>query len=276
MVYLTVEQHQEVVRRLLALARNRANKIPFHPEGMEYHSLMVCFLLHNLSVAETLLRLSDSFGKEWFPVTVGYAITRTMFETDVTAHYISNAAAERARQYIDFSAVLNKRQMDACLKHRNSKEPSWREAMSMLWQNHWEPRQLEISKKFDVVASQFTRTTKNGKQAVFQNWSGKKLRDMAIEVNHVEAYDIFYAELSSFAHVDVHLADRFLQHRLDGPVWSQRADEFDIGNVFRHAASFLTCYLEMFGRQFKTWPETEVENCWQMPSSNGTDFRHFV
>jgi len=146
----------------------------------------------------------------------------------------------------------------------------------MLWQNHWEPRQLEISKKFDVVASQFTRTTKNGKQAVFQNWSGKKLRDMAIEVNHVEAYDIFYAELSSFAHVDVHLADRFLQHRLDGPVWSQRADEFDIGNVFRHAASFLTCYLEMFGRQFKTWPETEVENCWQMPSSNGTDFRHFV
>ncbi len=135
MVYLTVEQHQEVVRRLLALARNRANKIPFHPEGMEYHSLMVCFLLHNLSVAETLLRLSDSFGKEWFPVTVGYAITRTMFETDVTAHYISNAAAERARQYIDFSAVLNKRQMDACLKHRNSKEPSWREAMSMLWQN---------------------------------------------------------------------------------------------------------------------------------------------
>ena len=57
----------------------------FTPRGFEYTSLMLCFLLHNLSSAETLLQLSSSFGNDWFPVTVGYTIARTMFETDVTA-----------------------------------------------------------------------------------------------------------------------------------------------------------------------------------------------
>jgi hypothetical protein len=37
----------------------------------------------------------------------------------------------------------------------------------------------------------------------------------------------------------------------------------DLGNVFRYAASFLTCYLDLFGRQFKTWSQVEVEECWQ-------------
>ena len=82
---------------------------------------------------------------------------------------------------------------------------------------------------------------------------------MAVEVDHVEAYDIFYSELLSFTHVDVYLANRFLRVRADGPVWSQRADEGDVGNVFRHAACVLTCHLELFSRQLKTWPELDVQ-----------------
>lgn len=262
-LFLTARQHHEIVRRLLDFGKDHADRIPFHPAGMEYTSLMNCFLLHNLSAAETLLRISGSFGATWFPVTVGYTIVRTMFEADVTAHYVSQAPADRARQYIDFGAVLNKRQMDACLEHRNSKDPQWRESMSLLWQHHWEPRRPDISKKFDAVAPQFTRKVRDGKTMVWRNWSGVSLRQMAIAVDHVEAYDIFYSELSSFTHVDVHLADRFLQRRPDGPVWSQRAEEGDVGNVFRYAASFLTCYLELFGRQFKTWPEAAVQGCWK-------------
>ncbi len=87
---------------------------------------------------------------------------------------------------------------------------------------------------------------------------------MAKEVNHAEAYDIFYAELSSFAHINIRLADRFLQTREDGLIWSQRASEFDFGNVFRHAATFLTCYLELFAEQFGTWEKNEVQNCWEL------------
>ena len=263
-LFLTVEQHQEVVRRLLDFGRDRTDRIPFHTAGLEYSSLMNCFLLHNLSAAEALLRVGGSFGVEWFPVTAGYVIARTMFEADVTAHYLSQAPAERARQYIAYGAVLKKRQMDACRKHMNSDDPTWRESMSLCWQHYWEPQQSDISKKFDAVANQFTRSKQNGRTEVFKNWAGKTLREMAVAVDHTEAYDIFYSELSSFTHVDVHLADRFLQYRPDGPVWSQRAEESDVGNVFRCAASFLTCYLELFGRQFKTWSEAEVQSCWKI------------
>jgi len=261
-LFLTVEEHQQVLRRLLDLGKSRAHEIPIHPEGLEYTSLMLCFLLHNLSAAETLVRILDVFRGAWFPASVGYVVARTMSETDVAAHYISKAPAERARQYIEFGAVLNKRQMDACAEHRNSKDPQWREAMNLVWQHHWAERQVDVMKKFDAVAHQFRRLSKKGKPMDFQNWSGKTVRQMAAEVNHVEAYDVFYTELSSFTHGDVHLADRFLQHRPDGPVWSQRADEGDVGNVFRHAASFLTCFLELFGRQFSTLSEVEVQGCW--------------
>ena len=90
---------------------------------------------------------------------------------------------------------------------------------------------------------------------------------MAQEVDHLEAYDIFYSELSSFAHLDVHSADRFLKCPPNGPVWSQRANEYDVGNVFRHAASFLTCYLGLFGREFQMFSEVEVKNCWNVKAN---------
>lgn len=46
--------------------------------------------------------------------------------------------------------------------------------------------------------------------------------------------------------------------------WSQRAREFDVGNVFRHAASFLTCNLELLGQQFGVWDPRAVEECWNV------------
>jgi hypothetical protein len=139
--------------------------------------------------------------------------------------------------------------------------------MDFLWQNHWAQRESDVVREFEAVAPEYTRRSKKGKSSLFPNWSGKTIREIATEVGHEEAYDLFYTELSSFAHADVHLPDRYLKLRPDGPVWSQRASEYDVGNVFRHAASFLTCYLELFGRQFKTWTETEVGNCWIVSSS---------
>jgi len=268
MLFLTADQHRNVLQRLLDLGRSRADKIPFHAAGVEYTSLMLSFLLQNLSAADALLRLSTLFGKEWYPVAVGYTIARTMFEVDVAAHYIAKAPADRSRQYIDFAAVLNKRAMDACREHRNSKDPQWREAMNRLWDNHWAPRESEVITKFNAVAPKFTRVNKNGKTSLFQNWTGRSLRQMAEEVEHAEAYDLFYTELSSFTHADVHLANRYLRVHPDGPTWSQRASEGDAGNVFRHASSFLTCYLGLFGEQFKTWNEAEVDSCWRFDASD--------
>ena len=99
-----------------------------------------------------------------------------MFETDVTAHYITNDPTERVRQYIDFAAILNKRKMDVCKQHRNSKDPQWHEAMDILWQNHWAHREQDVIVKFNRRVDRFTRVNRNGKTAVVQNWAGKTLR----------------------------------------------------------------------------------------------------
>ena len=171
MLFLMPEQHQDVLRRLVDLGGRVANGVPVDQTDLGYTSLMVCFLLQNLSAAETLLRISSSFGSEWYPVNVGYTIARTMFEVDVTAHYITKAPAERVPQYIGFTAILNKHALDACNKHRSSKDPQWREAMELLWQNHWAQQESEVVRKFNTVAPQFTRT-KNGKSAIFRNWAG--------------------------------------------------------------------------------------------------------
>jgi hypothetical protein len=263
-LFLTVDQHKEVLRRLVDLGGRATNGVPADQTDLGYASLMVCFLLQNLSAAETLLRISSSFGNEWYPVTVGYTIARTMFEVDVTAHYITQSPSERVPQYIHFTAILNKLEMDACNKHRNSKNFQWREAMELIWKNCWSMRESEVINKFNEVSPQFASINKKSKNPKGWKWSGKSIHEMASEVDHVEAYDIFYSELSSFTHGDVHLADRFIHHRPDGYVWSQKAREFDVGNVFRHAISFLACNLTLFGGQFKTWTEEEVNNCWIM------------
>ena len=266
--FLTVEQHQDVLKRLVQLGKKRGSPVPIHADGEEYTSLMICFLLHSLSAAESILCLSTSLGNEWFPTTVGYVIVRPMFEIDVTAHFITKASRERARQYIEFGEVLNKRKMEACAKHRNSANAGWKDGMELLWQNHWASREAEVRKKFDAMSSRFTHTEKSRKGILFENWAGISIRKMAEDVGHVESYDVFYSELSSFTHDNVHLADRFLQPRADGPVWSQRSNEFDVGNVFRYATTFLTCYMKLFGQQFKTWSEAEPEACWESCSSN--------
>ncbi len=258
---LTVEQHQEVVKRLVAHVR-RLKSTQHHSAGFEYTSLMVCFLMHNTGSVDALLRLQESLGSTWFPVTAGYIITRSMFETDVTAHYITHDRAVRSQQYISYGRVLKKRQMDACAKHRKSNNDSWREGMELEWQTHWASKEQEINSKYKCVQSKFERVTRKGKTVPFKNWSGKSIREMAVEVDHEEAYDVFYSHLSSFTHANVHLADRFLRVEEDAPLWSHRADESDVGFVFRYAAIFLTCFLELFGKEFDLWDSDQIHACW--------------
>ena len=259
---LTVEQHQEVLSRLRDLARSvDESKAP--DECPEYVSLMVCFLLHIMSAADSLLRLRDSCSNEWFPVSVGYIIARSMFEADITAHYISQAPKERAQQYILYERVLYKHAMEACNKHRTSNDTQWRESMNLVWNEHWLERESKINHDYNEVRHQYELKTKNGKVRPFHNWSGKSIKQMAKEVFHEEAYDRFYSELSSFTHADIHLANRFLHLRPDGMWWSQSASEFDVGNVFRYAATFLTCYLKLFGEKFDVWEASTVDDCWE-------------
>jgi hypothetical protein len=189
-------------------------------------------------------------------------LDRSIFEVIINAHYITRDPVNRARQYIDYGHVIRKNQLDALLKHHNTQDATWHDLIELTLEHEWTPREQEINEKYKSVKRQFETTTKRGKKRIFQNWSGKSIREMAKEVDHEVEYDVFYSELSSFTHADVELVDRFLRIRLDGLSWTQRANEFDVGNVFRFAATFFSCFLRLFGHEFKIWSEQDVNNCW--------------
>jgi hypothetical protein len=259
---LTTEQHQDVLRRLIDLARS-INGTNAHREGWEFTSLMVCFLMHQVGAAEALLKLAKQMTNDWFPATAGYVIVRSLFETDVTAHYLAAQPKDRVPRYIEFEHITKKQRMDACAKHRQSANQSWREGMDLEWRHHWASIEVEVNADYQRVLPLFQPTNGNGRGGAVRNWSGKSIRQMAIEVDHEAAYDIFYADLSSFTHVDVNLANRFLRLK-DGDVkWSQKPHEFDVGNVFRYAATFLTCFLELYGKEFRVWDSAKVRGCWE-------------
>ena len=265
---LTQEQwapyHHEVLSRLTAIGQS-VDGVRTHQAGIQYTSLMSCFLMHNVSGARSLLALWVSSGVEWFPVTSGYMIARSMFEVDVNAHYITKSPEERSRQYILFEYVLQKRSMDACSKHRFSKNQSWCDAMELEWKAKWEKRENEVNAKFAEVEQLFKTNGKSGK--LFKNWSGKSIWQLAEDVNHVEAYETFYSELSSFIHADVNMANRFLRQQPDGPFWTQRANWYDVGEVLHDASSFLSCFLKLFGAQFGVWNDKDIDACWDVEPS---------
>lgn len=256
MKHLTVDQHREVLERLVKLLKG-AEGVRQHAAGIEYTSVMMCFVLHSKSAAESILHLHRAFGDDWFPVTVGYIIVRSLFEVDVTAHYITKAPAERSHRYINFGHVVNKQMLDAVDRNRKSTNASWSEGLAEDYARHWLPRAPSINEAFERVRPIF------GKD---RSWSGKTIQKMAAEVDHIEAYEIFYKDLSSFTHMNVKAIDRFLRLRPDGPLWSQRSGEFDVSSVFRYGAIFLTCLLQLFGEQFGSWSAEEVVGCWEFPS----------
>lgn len=262
---LTVDQHQEIVARLATLAR-RVDGVKYNQAGVEYSSLMVCFLLHNLGASEALLRLARSFGNEWFPVTTGYVIDRSIFETMITARYITQDPVNRARQFIQYERVIDKKRVDAFLRHRNTDHEVWHEYINLALANDPGLDTTKINERYEPVKNLFRYTTKSGKRKPLRSWSGKSIREMAVEVDHEIEYDIFYSELSLFAHANVSLANRFLRIQPDGLSWSQKSSEFDVGNVFRHAAIFFTCFLNLFGDEFNAWSENVVAKCWEFPS----------
>jgi Family of unknown function (DUF5677) len=263
MKYLTTDEHREVVKRLVALAKAQQGFV--HEAGAVYTSLMVCFMMHTVGAAESLLALHKQFGEEWFPATTGYLIARSLFEIDVNAHYISADPATRSRRYIDFEHVIRKNTLEAIERHRASDSSSWREGLQLKYNLEYAPRKAKIEADYDLVRSQF----ENAKGRRANNWAGKSIREIAIEVDHLEAYDIFYADLSAFTHVNVMLANRFLRLNEEGPMWSMRANEFDVGSVFRYTAIFMSCFLELFGKQFDLWDKDKVMVCWDFPEAEG-------
>jgi len=193
---LTVDERRAVLAKLVTCGR-KTEHMELKPTP--YSNLMVSFLLHQIASAEALLALHRAFGDTWFPVTSAHPIARTLFEVDVNAHYISRDRVHRSLLYIDFGHVVTKRQMDACAKHRKSAIEPWRAGMDLEWNHRWASIDEEVNSKYEQVRSNFEIVGTRGKASQFRTWSGKSLRQLAVEVDHEESYDIFYSDLSSSA-----------------------------------------------------------------------------
>lgn len=260
---LTAEQHQKLLQHLVDFAR-QTNEVETHPSGIEYTSLMISFLLHDLNATETLLRLAKSFGNDWFPVTIGYVVDRSIFEVMINAHYIARDPTQRSRQYIEYGHVIKKNTLETFQKHRNTTDALWHEFIGLVLEHELEVLAPKIDEEYEKVKTRFQRTTRKGKTITFPNWAGKSIREMACEVDHEIEYDLFYSDLSSFTHANVRLADQFLRFTPSGLSWTQHADDFHVGNVFRYAATFFTCFLILYGREFNVWTEQDVGKSWEI------------
>jgi len=258
---LTTAQHQQLLQHLVDLGR-RAIEVKTHPAGVEYTSLMISFLLHNMSATETLLRLIKSTGNDWFPVTIGYIIDRSIFEVMINAHFITKDPTQRSRQYIEYEHIIKKKELDTFQKHRDTTDALWHEFIGLVLEHELSAQASVINESHEKVKKRFQRTTKKGKEISFENWAGKSIREMACEVDHEIEYDIFYSGLSSFTHANVRLADQFLRFSPSGLSWTQKSVDFHVGNVFRYAATFFSCFLGLFGVQFGTWTEQDIAKYW--------------
>src|SRR6185312_9499049 len=168
MKYLTTAEHREVVRRLVTLAKSFQGCERPHDAGLEYTSLMLCFMMHGVESAESLLTLHDRYQDEWFPATTGYVVARSLFEVDVNAHYISGDPRVRSRRYIDFEHVIQKNTFEAIERHRASASSSWREGLQLAYNLEYAPRKPQIDANYNRVRSQF----ENAKRKRATNWAG--------------------------------------------------------------------------------------------------------
>ena len=260
---LTYSQHYTVLCNLVKIAET----IPVDKiieDNLAYKSLMICFLLKELSISRTLITLYNSNDTRFFPASVGYILCRTMLELDINAHYLSKKPIVYSKLYIDYKKILKMKKLDFCKKHLNTKKNDWNIAMNMEWHEYWENIEGTIQEEFNKVVAQYSKPDKKGKKRIYQNWSGKNIRELAEEVDHLESYDYFYTYLSSFIHGDIEEIDRFLKIGKMKLTWSLETNEFDIGNVFRNASTFLHCFLSLFGAQFKLWEKETVDNCWNV------------
>ncbi len=263
MYYMTNESHSKLIEELLLLSRKITDiKVKVSDKDFEFTSLIVCFGLHVFSSAEVILNLYKSMG-EFFPATTGYVISRTMFEAIINARYISLEPEIRANQFIQYCHVNNKKHLDVLLKHKDTKNLVWKEYINKALCENWNSKKGEIENQYGQVKKKYTQKSKKGKMIKYRNWSGKTIRAMALDVDHEVEYDILYSELSSFVHTDVRLADRFLKFGKDNPYWSTRSGEYDIGNVLRHTATFLSCYLNLLADNFTVFYSQDIQNCWQ-------------
>jgi hypothetical protein len=268
---LTIEQHQQILERLLALVK-RPKQNDFknitHEQKL-YYVILIGFLKNSISITETLLNILKSCNNlEDFPVFVGYILTRPLFEMNVNARYIAKNPEKYTKQYINYLNIIQYKRLTKIEKHQNSNKDDWKEEIASIISEYAKSNKIEeITNKFIENQLEFSSLDKEGKRKTFSNWSGKSLYQMANDevVDCKEPYDILYSELSSLTHVDVSILTKFVKKSETGNIYvNLKAKEIDVNKVLRYAIMFFTDFLKIFGQELNTWGKKEVDECWEV------------
>ncbi len=128
----------------------------------------------------------------------GPALIRAMFEISLQFEYLMQEPELRGEQYCEFSHITRHEKMQAIVENPAG-YVSRRLSSS--------PKRAEGEKRnqaeYERVRPRFSRKDKQGRDRIWDNWYGKKLRNLAAQdLNRDGAYRFVYALTSAWAHGD--------------------------------------------------------------------------
>ncbi len=221
------------VRKFVLFAKRTLNDARYYPP-LHAHRYMVALAIYSkcLTVAEATLALVEAgFGDEAF------GLTRTMVDNFITLRYIANKdTEERARLYWQFYA----KDVEA-----------WNLAIASYWPQKTEaldPRTRQLALNYHSP----------------HKWSGKSVRDMALEPDTVEvdsagrpfvhdfAYHVIYRWTSHYVHPTiVSLTNHLVQAGRDSFVvrsgFNPNSSNLAIFNTASYVTNTMICFYRCMG-----------------------------
>jgi len=256
MKIMSSEQTIILLDRLVEIARSRFPKSRFktHQEGRDFTRLMITFFIQHCEIAD-LIKTLYQLNRENFPISLCYTIIRNMFELHIIAHYIAQEPRKRSDLYIQYDSVIQYEKMMGLNEFKSKNNTPYKEmAVKLLSEMDIE----NITDNYEAVKQNYTNN--NGRS--FLSWTGKNIKKLAEETNHLYEYKLYYKPLCNFTHQNIESSFRYMNFINDELIISNRSNEYDIAQIFNLTSIFFACFLDLMGKTFDIDLESELKNCW--------------
>lgn len=144
--------------------------------------LSICIMAMTITKMQSIrLLCRNGLGKD------AAILLRVVFEDIVNFNYIDNDK-KRVKDFMDYDT------------YERLKVSKWAPVNIMGNPAEYKARVSELEKIWDKVKQKYTYTTPNGKNKIFDRWSGKNLLEMAKELKGEGQYNFLYRYLSTYVH----------------------------------------------------------------------------
>lgn len=151
------------------------------------------------SHAAILLLCESGYGED------AAILSRSLFELAITTVYISaDESNARAQRYFDYDWVIRDEMYNHLLSTDELKAELEKRTVGT------DAKVEEVQRRAKEVRAGYTAD-----ELRKRNWSGKSIRDMAIDVGREDAYKTAYRLQCSLAHSDITVADNYIKETGD-------------------------------------------------------------